>query len=89
MDQLICASLSHTHYWYEVGTWGFTGKDARGSGSIAEECPLYVKATVKCFGPFGINSDHHSLDAIIIPWPCFCVKFVARIGNVPNFWNVF
>ena len=19
MDQLICASLSHTHYWYEVG----------------------------------------------------------------------
>ena len=21
MDQLICASLSHTHYWYEVGTW--------------------------------------------------------------------
>ena len=20
MDQLICASLSHTHYWYEVGT---------------------------------------------------------------------
>ena len=21
MDQLICASLSHTHYWYEVGMW--------------------------------------------------------------------
>ena len=20
MDQLICAHLSHTHYWYEVGT---------------------------------------------------------------------
>ena len=19
MDQVICASLSHTHYWYEVG----------------------------------------------------------------------
>ena len=19
MDQLICVSLSHTHYWYEVG----------------------------------------------------------------------
>ena len=19
MDQLVCASLSHTHYWYEVG----------------------------------------------------------------------
>ena len=19
LDQLICASLSHTHYWYEVG----------------------------------------------------------------------
>ena len=19
MDQLLCASLSHTHYWYEVG----------------------------------------------------------------------
>ena len=20
MDQIICTSLSHTHYWYEVGT---------------------------------------------------------------------
>ena len=25
MDQLICASLSHTHYWYEVGMLSFSG----------------------------------------------------------------
>ena len=25
MDQLICASLSHTHYWYEVDTIGMKG----------------------------------------------------------------
>ena len=23
MDQLICASLSHTHYWYELGMLKF------------------------------------------------------------------
>ena len=33
MDQLICASLSHTHYWYEVGMWNHSnsgcGKERR------------------------------------------------------------
>ena len=28
MDQLICASLSHTQYWYEVGMYVVSGTRA-------------------------------------------------------------
>ena len=28
MDQIICASLSHTHYWYEVGMLEVPGQPA-------------------------------------------------------------
>ena len=34
MDQLICASLSNTHYWYEVGTIGRAG-----AGDVLVEVP--------------------------------------------------
>ena len=34
MDQLICASLSRTHYWYEVGTIGSVG-----AGDVLVEVP--------------------------------------------------
>ena len=34
MDQLICASLSHTHYWYEVGMWEVPARTDQ-SGMVA------------------------------------------------------
>ena len=37
MDQLIFASLSHTHYWYEVGMLKVPGGHARGRGHCREE----------------------------------------------------
>ena len=36
MNQSICASLSHTHYWYEVGDVESTG-DVLGTDSKAFE----------------------------------------------------
>ena len=31
MDQLMVASLSHSHYWYEVGTLKVSAVDSSGS----------------------------------------------------------
>ena len=36
MDQLICASLSDTHYWYRVGMLKVPAKGKDGNGSHSE-----------------------------------------------------
>ena len=58
MDQLICASLSHTHYWYEVGmlkvsaVWEDEGRRLRtyyipGSTSRIKYLVLHLTCNIK------------------------------------------
>ena len=51
MDQLICASLSHTHYWYEVGMLKVPAVDNVKGLKITtgsrDEYTFYMKAGVK------------------------------------------
>ena len=53
MDQLICASLSHIHYWYEV--------DMLKVSAIA-----YVRVHQRLYKLLGINSQRHVKNDI---WP--------------------
>ena len=46
MDQIICASLPQTHYWYEVGDVESTG------GRAANNC-MYVWSSLMEYGPIG------------------------------------
>ena len=54
MGQLMCASLSHTHYWYEVGMLKVPAivqrSDIRGSMATATTCTLINYSSVpSCF----------------------------------------
>ena len=57
MDQLICASLSHAHYWYEVGILQVPAKIPGTGGCNA------IKT--KCCIPGDIYPKHQPTNALI------------------------
>ena len=46
MEQLICASLSHTHYWYEVGMLKVPAI-INGESSLIEGCFMLILLFVR------------------------------------------
>ena len=50
MDQLIFASLSHTHYWYEVGILKY------------RRCATYTRMIQSCT----VEQPHHILDTVLL-----------------------
>ena len=64
MDQLIFASLSHTHYWYEVGMLKVPAESIKSQVYTVQNHPLFVKTlsrlyyccTVDLFPPGTISS---------------------------------
>ena len=57
MDQVICASLSHTHYWYEVGMLKVPAKYTTLINALGESFvlsvvqSLYIIPSEKRFSP--------------------------------------
>ena len=67
MDQLICASLSHTHYWYEVGMLGVLKVCTTNNGFV------FVFVCVPACMAINISVQHNGgfLPGIILLTQCY------------------
>ena len=82
MDQVICASLSHTHYWYEVGMLKVPAKyttliNALGESFILSVVQsLYIIPSEKRFSPKHTVNKHLSNIVYISSFNTFYTPYI-------------